>query len=252
MLEKNMNRAAAHERRTLMKKLISILLTLMLCALSVLAGAESTTYSADEVGVKFSVDTSGVEKPDLNASPRGLGDESGSKVTNEDGLYTTVLPSGTRIVLNAKGQSYRIFTQSFYASLDMYLLYEDDEIVNSTIQMLKDNFVEFLVWDSYNAFEEIQVRAGQSDSLTAHVRNLSMLSETEMNYVADAIANAWTVEGYKLHEINGTPWIQLGEKIMLTIVNSEYVYVVYFPKGETMTEDDFVDFNTFMGLLTVE
>lgn len=235
-----------------MKKLISILLTLMLCALSVMAGAENTTYSADDVGVTFSTGKSGLEKPDLNASPRGLGDESGSKVTNEDGLYTTVLPSGTKIVLNAKGQAYMIFTQSFYASLDMYLLYEDDEIVNSTIQMLKDNFVEFLVWDSYNAFEEIQVRAGQSDSLTAHVRNLSMLNETEMKSVANALAPRFGETGYQLHEINGTPWIQLGEKIMLTIVNSEYVYVVYFPKGETMTEDDFADFNTFMGLLTVE
>ncbi len=234
-----------------MKKLISILLALMLCAFSAIATAESATYSADDVGVKFSTDTTGLKKPDLNASPRGLGDETGSQVTNDNGLYTSVLPSGTRLVLNAKEQAYLVLTQSFFASLDVYMMFKDPDMVDTYIQQMKDDQIEFVIWDSYDAFDAILVHAGKSDSLSAHIRNLSMLNEGEMKSVASALTPRFGETAYQLHEINGMPWIQMGEQLMVTVVNSEYVFVVYYPKDK-MTEDDFTDFNTFMGLLTVE
>ena len=232
-----------------MKKLVCMLAALMICAVSALAAGEGAlTVDPSEISLNLPDDTEVIGKPELSGSAREVTEEDEVKI--ENGVYEVKLPSGTKLTLDASQMPYVVYTQNYFASLDLYMQIKDpDQLINA----LKENHIHLLVLDAYEAFQEIQVQAGQSDGLCKHVRNLKMLTKDELAAVASALATNCGVSGYQLHEANDNIWIQLGDDFMLSIVNSEYVKVWYVPAGEgKMTEDDFADFTDFINVLKVE
>ncbi len=232
-----------------MKKLVCMLAALMICAVSALAAGEGAlTVDPSEISLTLPDNAEVIGKPELSGSAREVTEEDEVKI--ENGVYEVKLPSGTKLTLDASQMPYVVYTQNYFASLDLYMQIKDpDQLINA----LKENHIHLLVLDAYGAFDEIQVRAGLYDGLSKHVRNLKMLTKDELAAVANALATNFEVSGYQLHEANDNIWIQLGDNMMLSIANSEYVIVGYLAaEGAAMTENDFADFTDFINVLKVE
>ena len=232
-----------------MKKLISLILTLALCLTAVSAFAETKTdFTAEQISISIPENAEGLGKVELNGSAKAL--TSTDTVVKNGEVYDITTGSGLKIHFDKTGLPYFVYTQSFFASIDVYSRYKNDTDAQSMIDTLIENNVHFLVTDAYRAFQEAYLRTLGSDSLSEHVRDLASLNESEIKAVASVMVD----EGgeYNLYSINDTVWVQVAANAMLTIKNSEYVLVAFFPNGDTMTEDDYADFNDFVKAISFE
>jgi len=232
-----------------MKKLISLILTLALCLTAVSAFAETKTdFTAEQISISIPENAEGLGKVELNGNAKAL--TSTDTVVKNGEVYDFTTGSGMKIHFDKTGLPYFVYTQSYFASIDVYSRYKNDTDAQSMIDTLIENNVHFLVTDAYRAFQEAYLRTLGSDSLSEHVRDLASLNESEIKAVASVMVD----EGgeYNLYSINDTVWVQIAANAMLTIKNSEYVLVAFFPNGETMTEDDYADFNDFVKAISFE
>ena len=232
-----------------MKKLISLILTLALCLTAVSAFAEAKTdFTAEQVTISIPENAEGLGKVELNGSAKAL--TSTDTVVKNGDVYDITTASGLKIHFDKTGLPYFVYTQSYFASIDIYSRYDDDTQAQSMIDTLIENNVHFLVTDAYRAFQEAYLRTLGSDSLTSHVRDLASLNENEVKAVASVLVD----EGgeYNIYSINDAVWVQVAANIVVTIKNSEYVMAAFFPNGDTMTEDDYADFNDFVKAISFE
>ena len=236
-----------------MKRFVCILLSLMLClsafsALAETAAEQKTDYSGDEVGLE--IKETELPKVELKQESQAVSKE--DTVVKQENVYSIKTPSRLNISLNAAGlPSFIVLTQSYYASLDIYSRFNSDsEATNYISDLINDN-VHIVIWDAYDAFQSIVVKTAGSSSLTEHVRNLSALSDSDVQAVAELVAMNNNFAQHDIYTFNGNTWIRLADNFLLTIVNSEYVTVAYYPNGDEMAEDDYADFTVFMRALTM-
>jgi hypothetical protein len=232
-----------------MKKLFCVLLALVLSLAGLSCFAEGTDLTSLDVEIAIPAASEELKKGDLADASQAL--TSTDEVTNDNGNYTVKTSTGTVLKLQAANSPYLVFSQSFYASLQLYSRLDYDVAIGLIDDMINLG-IHYFVLDGYQAFDSIQVGTRAGDALTQHVRDLSTLNENELNQVGSVLAEFWSEQNYALYTFGDTPWIQVGANTLITIKNSEYVMVYYIPTGETMTEDDYADFTDFMKVLTVE
>lgn len=231
-----------------MKKLLCLFMVFTMCLSAGSVFAEEQDFSGDQISLTIP----DISLPEVELSSEARSMATSDVVTVNNGVYDVVTPSGTNLVLDTQGLPYMTFTQSFYASLDVYSRLESDEKVKELIDALIADNIHFYILDTYQAFNYILVATPGSDMLSQHVRNLNSLNENEIKQVAAALANSCGVSDYTLYTFNGNVWIQLGANNLFSIANSEYVNVCFMPKGDSMTEDDYKDFTDFMKALTIK
>ena len=227
-----------------MKKTLSLILALVLCVASLPAFAElGSDFSQDEITVN-AVEGISLSKADLNTESRAA--KGADTVTNSNGVYTIKTASGMNIKFDPRGLTFMTLTQSYYASYDIYGLFNSSKDADSYINNMIANNVHIIVWDLYDAFQYIALETISGDKLTKRVGNLASMSNSDINVIAAALASAVGVSDYDLYVFNGNVWIMLGANNLFTIVNSEYAHVQYMPNGNTMTKEDYSDFTDFM------
>lgn len=221
-------------------------MSLILC-LPLFAAFADASYESDEI----SVGQYGFALPELQNRNVSSALAATDTVENKNGVFTVKTQNGTKITLNTAGLSYYTYTQDFYASLDAYFRLTDESAEKLMETLIKEN-CHFLILDLYNSFS-IEMATLGSDRLSQHVQNMAGLSESALETVAGKIAESIleTAE-YKICSVNGNVWLQVLDRIYITIVNGEYHYAVYYPKAETMTPDDVLDMEAFINALTLE
>ena len=233
-----------------MKRLLSLLLSLMLCmtVFSALAEETASEFANDEVGL--TIPDAALPKVELKEASQAA--KAADDVVNMNNVYTIKTPDGLTITLNAANlSSFLVLTQSYYASLDIYSRFKDDATATQYINQLIEGNAHIVIWDAYEAFQSIVLYTSGSSALTKHVKNLGELRESDLKMVANQIAVNNNVSDYTMYTFNGNVWIQLGANVLVTIVNSEYVVATFYPNGDTMTEDDYDDYTKFMRALTL-
>ena len=133
----------------------------------------------------------------------------------------------------------------------MYSRFASDADATAYINNLIDSDIHIVVMDAYDAFQYILVQNSGRSALTEHVGNLSALKQSDLEAVATQIAIDNDFTSFSLYSFNGNTWIQLGDYVLLTIVNSEFVLVDYYPNGDAMTDDDYDDYTRFIKALTL-
>ena len=234
-----------------MKRIVCLLLSLVLCltAFSALAEQPASEFANDEVGLK--VPEAGMPKVELKTEAQAAS-KKGDDVVNQNNVYTIKTANGLNITLNASNLgTFLVLTQSYYGSIDIYRRFKDDATASQFIDSMIEGDAHVVIWDAYDAFQSIVLRGAGSSALTGHVKNLASLSESDLNAVANQIAVSNDVSSYNLYSFNGNVWIQLGANLLVTIVNSEYQVVTYYPNGDQMTDDDYTDLTKFMRALTL-
>lgn len=233
-----------------MKRMISLLLSLMLCfsVFSALAEGAASEFAKDEV--KLTVPEYNLPEVELKEASQAA--KTSDDVVKQNNVYTIKTPTGLTISLNGGNLSgFYILTQSYYASIDVYSSFKDDATATQYIDNLIDNNYHVVIWDAYHAFQAIAVQSAGSDALTSHVKNLAGLREADIKAVAGLLLGTEDVSNVGMYTFNGNTWIQLKANVLVTIVNSEYVITSFIPNGDSMTEDDYSDFTKFMRALTL-
>ncbi len=227
-----------------MKRILGLILALALCMVLFPAMAElGSDFSQDEINVDFAPVT---DLPEVVLNPEAKAGNTADSVTNPSGVYSIITPSGMSVQFDPRGLTYMTLTQSYYASYDIYSLFNPSSAANDFINKMIAGNIHIVVWDTYDAFELILMETLGSDDLTKHVGNLAYLTTDSIKAVASALASAANLKEYALYSFNGNVWIQLGANNLFTIVNSEYAHVQYVPKGNSMTKEDYSDFTDFM------
>ena len=232
-----------------MKKFLGLMLALVICACSL--------SSLAELGVDVSDDAiSAGELQPITGLTIELKDESQAAsgkdtVVNSNGAYTVITPSGMTILFDPRGLTYMTLTQDYYASYDIYSLFDGTTTAQEFINAMISGGYHIVVWDVYDAFDMITMDTIGSDDLTSYVGNLAYLGNEDINTVASALAEAVGVSSYSLYEFNKNVWIQLGDRDLFTIANGEWAHVKYSPKGSEMTKTDYADFTDFMRALKI-
>lgn len=227
-----------------MKRILGLFLALALCMTLIPAMAElGSDFSQDTVDVDLAP---AMDLPEVELNPEARAGNTADAVTNSNGVYSIITPSGMSIKFDPRGLSFMTLTQSYYASYDVYGLFNTTAAANEYINNMISGDIHVIVWDVYDAFQLILMDTLGSDDLTRHVGNLAYLNNESIQAVASALASAVGVTEYSLYSFNGNVWIQLGANNLFTIVNSEYARVQYIPNGNSMTKDDYSDFTDFM------
>lgn len=240
-----------------MKRFVSLILLFMFCFSSSFALAEGATYTVDSTLTSdYSNDEVGLDMPKTKLPDIQLKEESQARyaddVVKQANVYSIATPSGLNITLNSSNlPSFLVLTQSYYASLDMYSRFASDADATAYINNLIDSDIHIVVMDAYDAFQYILVQNSGRSALTEHVGNLSALKQSDLEAVATQIAIDNDFTSFSLYSFNGNTWIQLGDYVLLTIVNSEFVLVDYYPNGDAMTDDDYDDYTRFIKALTL-
>ena len=233
-----------------MKKWVALLLAILLCAVSLSATAELLTsdFSKDEINIPDPVKID-IPKDVLQDSARAY--SSSDSVTNNGGVYRIVTKSGATIQFDPRGTTFMTLTQGLKASWDVYGLFQKTSDAENFARNLANNDIHIVVWDYYDAFDSIVLDTLGSDDLSRAVRNLAYLGIDDINTVAQVLAQANGMSNYDLYQFNGNVWIMLGDRLLVTIVNSEYQRVYYDPTGNSMTSNDYNDFTEFMRSLKI-
>ena len=230
-----------------MKKTLSLILALALCMVSLSVFAEEgklgSDFSQDQITVQLAESIS-LPKAELDSESRA--GKNADTVTNSNGVYSIRTPSGMSIKFDPRGLTFMTLTQSYYASYDVYGLFNNSKDADKYINNMISNIAHIIVWDMYDAFQYIALDTIEGDKLTRLVGNLASMSNSDINAVAGALASAVGVSDYDLYTFNGNVWIMLGANNLFTIVNSEYAHVQYIPNGNSMTKEDYSDFTDFM------
>ena len=227
-----------------MKRVLGLILALALCMVLFPAVAElGSVFSQDQIDVDLS---SVSDLPEVKLNPEAKAGNTADAVVNSNGVYSITTPSGMGIKFDPRGLTYMTLTQSYYASYDVYGLFNTTSAANDYINKMVSGDIHVIVWDTYDAFQLILMDTLGSDDLTKHVGNLAYLNTESIKAVASALASAANLKEYSLYSFNGNVWIQLGANNLFTIVNSEYAHVQYIPNGNSMTKEDYSDFTDFM------
>ncbi len=229
----------------MMKKALSLILSLLLCVSLFPAFAETTP---DLAGIEAELKLPEITLPEVSLldEARSLG--KADDVVNANNIYTITTAENTILLDASVIPTFEVLTQSFFASFDVYSRFQDEAVLTEYINNLIDDEVHVVIWDTYNMFNAIILFSAGSDMLSGYVKDLSSLSEADQKLVASKLAGS---SDCSLVPSNGNVWVQLKPDVLVTIVNSQYLAINFMPNGDAMTEDDAADLQLFVSALTL-
>lgn len=196
-----------------MKKIVSMFLAILMC-LGIAAYAEDLDLSG--------IDTTVPATMEIDKSTLALHDESKAAASTDVVVVTdsaiSVTSNGVMIYFDvvSAGGGYMCLTQDIHASLASYLCYEDPYAIQAT---LLESGIKLLAMDLFTT-DCYYVFFLEPDGLSTLVGDMKALSTSNQNAVAGKLSSNGVIEVY-----GGQPWVNVDNRILVTIINSQYVAV---------------------------